>query len=194
MARKKRHKRQVKRVTNKQTPDSASADDLIVARKISTINLFIVSLGIFPYMYPLMDFIYGRKKLLEGWDGIILLWICLLVNIGLMIIAVRINAYSKGIFDEYFPAKESAAKYRKLGVWQLTVAMLINVIACIPILYGEGYLTAWANQMPGTDIIGKKISFAVLFLLAAIATGLLGNFVYDILKFFFKKLIGRQDG
>jgi hypothetical protein len=190
MAKKKRGRLRRTRVIKLEPAPSQENDDLIVARKIANINAFIATLAVAPVLYPILDML-GPKHLLQG-NGVYVLLACALINPVLMFVAIRINRYSKGIFNEHWPAVENAAKYRKLGVWQITIALLIDIIACIPFLYSEGYLVSWAKQVPGTDVIGENISFAVLFIGAAIAAGILGNFVYDILKYILKRLVGKE--
>lgn len=170
------------------TPRSAQ-DDLLVARRISKINQTIVLLGIFPYSYPVVDFL-GKRHLLEG-DAVYVLLACTFINPFLMYAAARLSRYSDGIFNDPKPAVDNARKYRRLGKWQMTLGIIINIVACVPILYAEGYFSKWAKRLPAADVLGQKLSFGIIFLVSAIVAGILGNFVYDMLRFVLKRLIGR---
>lgn len=165
-------------------PASAS-NDLTVARRVSEINHIIVLLGIIPYSYPIVDLI-GKRRLLEG-NASLVLFVCALVNSILMYVAVKLSRYSSGIFDELSPAVDNARQYRKLGKWQITLGIVINLVACVPLLYAEGYLEKWARKMSTAGFFGQKLSFGILFLVSALATGILGNLAYDVLRFVLKR-------
>jgi len=192
MARKKiRRPKNTKKQKTKIVGPVAPSADLIADRRISNINLYIAMIGITWVLYPAFDYFLGQKRLLVG-NGAFLAFACSLINPVFMFLATRINRYSKTLFDDR-PDPEQLAKYRKLGKWQTIFALLINIIGFTPMLYAEGFVSKWAALLPGAEIIGQKLSFAVLFISAAIGAGLLGNFAYDILKYFFKKLV-MKDG
>ena len=187
MARKKFY--QPKKTAKKRTQIAAPVElspNLIDARRISTINQHIALLGICWVLYPLMDLILGPKHLLKD-NGVYVLLACALINPVFMFAATRIGRYATGIFDDTRPADEQIAKYRRLGKWQIALAIIINVVGATPVLYAEGYLPKWAAQMPGAELIGHKISYALLFLIAALAAGLLGIIVDDLVKYCFRK-------
>jgi hypothetical protein len=160
--------------------------DLIDARRISTINQHIALLGICWVLYPLIDLSLGSKHLLKD-NGVYVLLACGLINPVFMFAATRIGRYATGIFGDTRPAHEQIAKYRRLGKWQIALAITINVVGATPVLYAEGYLPAFAAQMPGAKLIGLKTSYALLFLIAAVGAALLAIIVDDVAKYFFRK-------
>lgn len=160
-------------------------NDLVVARRISKINQIIVLVGVIPYSYPIVDLI-GQRNLFKG-NASLVLFVCVLVNCALMYVAVKLSRYSAGIFDESAPVIHGARKYRKLGKWQMTLGSVINLVALIPLLYAEGYLEKWTSLMPTAEFLGEKLSLAILFIVSAVATGVLGNLAYDVLRFVLKR-------
>ena len=187
MARKKiyQSKQTPKKRTQIVAPVEASPE-IIDARRISIINQHIALLGICWVLYPGIDLMFGPKHLLKD-NGVYVLLACALLNPVLTFVATRIGRYATGIFDDTWPADEQIAKYRRLGKWQIALAILINVVGATPVLYAEGYLAKWATQMPGAELMGLKISYVLLFLIAAVGAGLVGIIVDDVAKYFFRK-------
>jgi uncharacterized membrane protein len=111
----------------------------------------------------------------------------------LIFISARLNLYAKRVFNYPVSPAVDIPKYRKIGVLNIALSIFIIILALIPILYAEGYISRLSNLLPGKEQLGDKLSLAIAFGLGAIISGVLGNAAYDLLKFVVRKIMEQNE-
>jgi uncharacterized membrane protein len=114
------------------------------------------------------------------------------ISIPLMHLNVHLSDFSNEILYSPVLQQITVTKYRKIGVWILTLSTFINILWLIPILYVEGYISYLSNLLPGKEQFEDSLSLATAFGLGAIISGVIGNAAYDLLKFIIRKMIERK--
>jgi hypothetical protein len=85
---------------------------------------------------------------------------------------------------------DSAKWLRFFSVGLLSTSIFTTIIFIIPILYVGGYIGRTVQMLPSWGQVGDKLSVTLTFLLSAAVSGVLGNYLYDILKTWFLKRKG----
>ena len=108
----------------------------------------------------------------------------------LVVMTVKLWLDRKASSFGYTPYSNQSAhrEFRKYMVWLLTLSFFANAVVLVPILYVKGYVTQLAALLPGKEQLGPKVSLSLAFAAGAIASGVLGNLSYDLLKYFYRKV------
>jgi hypothetical protein len=107
---------------------------------------------------------------------------CLMIALGLFANVVR-RRNGRWIFVPQ--TKKRAVLIVFLFFFNLSVIGIL-------ILYARGYISRLAAFLPGKEQLGNKLSLGLAFALAAIFSGVLGNFAYDVLKFLIRKRMNKS--
>lgn len=87
-------------------------------------------------------------------------------------------------------------EFRRKATTFLALLILQNIVAAFPLLYWYGFFTWAANWvqsfLPRSLAISENIYIGASFVIAAVVSGILGNFAYDILKHFIMKTLQRR--
>jgi hypothetical protein len=89
------------------------------------------------------------------------------------------------------PAKE----LRRIHILTLSLHPFLLFTTAMPLLHTHGYVARFSNWVFGLPImrkISENWSLALGFVVAAIISGPIGNFSYDIIKYSVKKLYKPQ--
>jgi hypothetical protein len=180
MARKPRHRTPRNRRPPVKPPVTIPNDDLKVGSKIGRYHAILILLAILPGRYIGNN--YNRIDAATG--GLLLNWMTIIIVLGGLGAAIQIRGWS----GPSIPFLTNPKKFRRYSVFLLALAIFINVMVWVPILYANGYINRLSNLLPSKQALGDKASLAIAFGLGAIISGVLGNFAYDILKYIFRKM------
>jgi hypothetical protein len=181
MAKRKRSRTPRKQTRNSKPPVTISKDDLVVGHKIGRYHPIVILLAMVPVTYVGRNF----DRIDATMGGLLLDWMSIVFVLALVGIFIQI----RGLFSPSMPFLTDPKKFRRYGIFLLALAIFINVLAWVPILYANGYIARLLNLLPGKEELGDKVSLVIAFGLGAIISGVLGNFAYDILKHLFKKMV-----
>lgn len=193
MARTKRRKRNLARKPPKkpvgaQRPSADDKENAIVAKRIAGINLVLAGIALVPGFYIFFLNVDRARATLGN-----VFYVFEVLAVVLCVSSVGLYRLSMGKFGPRATPTDNA-KYRKIGVWHVTITTFLNIVVVIPALYINGYLTRLIALVPWVETLNGKLSLSLAFVAGAVVSGVLGNFAYDVLKFIFKRMAERNDG
>jgi len=187
MANTKRRKRRERRLQhvklNKKPIAKASetkSDDVAFALRIIQINKWVALTAVIPVIY----IVFNLRRLFYIAPRLLLF--CILTSI--FVVALK-RTFQRSIVETYadLTLMDSAKWLRFFSVGLLSTSIFTTIIFIIPIVYAEGYIGRTVQMLPTWGQVGDKLSVTLTFVLSAAFSGVLGNFLYDILKTWFLK-------
>jgi len=182
--RRKRRERRVQHVKLNKKPIAkareAKSDDVAFALRIIQINKWVALTAVLPVIY----ISFNLRRLFHVAPK--LLFFCILTS--LFILALK-RTFQRSIAETYadLTLMDSAKWLRFFSVGLLSTSIFTTIIFIIPILYVGGYIGRIVQMLPTWGQVGDRLSVTLTFLLGAAVSGVLGNFLYDILKTWFLK-------
>ena len=109
---------------------------------------------------------------------------------GILFATIGATNRSRKIYREGI-SRESAKEVRYLMIWILRLQPFGLIVTTMPLLYAFGYVGRFGNWILGLTFsrrISENWSLGVAFVGGAIASGVIGNLSYDVIKYVVKKL------
>ena len=107
------------------------------------------------------------------------------------VMKINFQANTLRLFEGPFRDSRIHQKFRRRASALLALSFFQIAVTAFPILYLHGYVgqfTTWLQSWSPGKQLGEKFSISTGFVVAAIVSGILGNFAYDILKHIFKNI------
>jgi hypothetical protein len=148
----------------------------------------IAQLGLILTVTPFMTghYLYVHDDELTGFSRE-LLWWCTGVSMFTVFWRLGINIEVRELKGDIFADDTVHRKYRRCLVWIVALAIFSNLVLLIPILYMQGHITRWAAYLPAASIAKERLALTISFSVAAIISGVVGNFAYDVLRHLVQK-------
>lgn len=157
-------------------------DDLAVAQKITKYHTQIILMACVPQLFLMLN-----RDWMEERTGNLTKW-----TLMLLLIFGFVGVYLNYQYPITAANKGDTKRVRRRAVFLLAMAIFINLMSWLPIVYAYGYLDV-LKQIPERVRIGNKLSLVIAFGLGAIFSAVLVNLTYDVMEVMVRKIVGRKD-